>query len=117
MKVLKWIFIVLVALLAILIIIGFAMPKEVKVTTTEEIKLSPAKVFHFVMIIVLAVFGFFVNMNWIYYSGLTIATILLFLQHNIVNPNDERLMKIASYNLNQIISIIICLCGITDVWV
>ncbi len=76
-----------------------------------------AKVFHFVMIIVLAVFGFFVNMNWIYYSGLTIATILLFLQHNIVNPNDERLMKIASYNLNQIISIIICLCGITDVWV
>ncbi len=48
MKVLKWIFIVLIALLAILIIIGFAMPKEVKVTTTEEIKLSPAKVFHFV---------------------------------------------------------------------
>lgn len=48
MKVLKWIFIVLVALLAILIIIGFAMPKEVKVITTEEIKLPPAKVFHFV---------------------------------------------------------------------
>lgn len=48
MKVLKWIFIVLIALLAILIIIGFASPKEVKVTTTEEINLPPAKVFHFV---------------------------------------------------------------------
>lgn len=48
MKVLKWIFIVILALLAILIIIGFAMPKETKVTTTEEIALPPAKVFHFV---------------------------------------------------------------------
>jgi effector-binding domain-containing protein/uncharacterized protein YndB with AHSA1/START domain len=48
MKVLKWIFIVLLALLAILVIIGFSSPKEVKVTTTEEINLPPAKVFHFV---------------------------------------------------------------------
>lgn len=48
MKVLKWIFIVLLALLAILVIIGFASPKEMKVTTTEEINLPPAKVFHFV---------------------------------------------------------------------
>lgn len=48
MKVLKWIFIVLIALLAILVIIGFASPRELKVTTTEEINLPPAKVFHFV---------------------------------------------------------------------
>lgn len=48
MKILKWIFIVLLALLAIMVIIGFASPKEVKVTATEEINLPPAKVFHFV---------------------------------------------------------------------
>ncbi len=48
MKVLKWIFIVLIAMLAILIVIGFAMPKETKMTTSEEINLPPAKVFHFV---------------------------------------------------------------------
>ncbi|MDX9729379.1 MAG: SRPBCC family protein [Bacteroidales bacterium] len=48
MKVLKWIFIVLIALLAILVIIGFASPRELKVTTTAEINLPPAKVFHFV---------------------------------------------------------------------
>ncbi|HOC48972.1 MAG TPA: GyrI-like domain-containing protein [Bacteroidales bacterium] len=48
MKVLKWIFIVIIALFAILIVIGFAMPKETKMTTTEEINLPPAKVFHFV---------------------------------------------------------------------
>jgi effector-binding domain-containing protein/uncharacterized protein YndB with AHSA1/START domain len=48
MKVLKWIFIVILALLAIITIIGFAMPENTEVTTTEEISLPPAKVFHFV---------------------------------------------------------------------
>ncbi|MDM8002545.1 MAG: SRPBCC family protein, partial [Bacteroidota bacterium] len=48
MKVLKWIFIVVLALLAIVTVIGFAMPKDTKVTVTEEINLPPAKVFHFV---------------------------------------------------------------------
>ena len=76
-----------------------------------------AKVFHLVMIIALVVFGYIVEMGWIYFLGLAAATALLFLQHNIVNPKDKRLMKIASYNLNQIISIIICVCGIADVWV
>ena len=48
MKVLKWIFIVILALLAIVTVIGFAMPRYTKVTVTEEINLPPAKVFHFV---------------------------------------------------------------------
>jgi len=48
MKVLKWIFIVILALLAIVTVIGFAMPKDTKVTVTDEINLPPAKVFHFV---------------------------------------------------------------------
>lgn len=48
MKVLKWIFIVILALLAIVTVIGFAMPKDTKVTVNEEINLPPAKVFHFV---------------------------------------------------------------------
>ncbi len=48
MKVLKWIFIVILALLALITAVGFAMPKDTKVTVTEEINLPPAKVFHFV---------------------------------------------------------------------
>jgi uncharacterized protein YndB with AHSA1/START domain len=48
MKALKWILIVLLALLVLIVGIGFIMPKEVTVTTTEEINVPPAKVFHFV---------------------------------------------------------------------
>jgi effector-binding domain-containing protein len=48
MKVLKWIFIVILAMLAIITAIGFALPKDTKVTVSEEINLPPVKVFHFV---------------------------------------------------------------------
>jgi effector-binding domain-containing protein len=48
MKVLKWILIVVLALLVLLIAIGYTMPREVVVTTSEEISLPPQKVFHFV---------------------------------------------------------------------
>lgn len=48
MKVLKWILIVILVLVVLTAGIGFMMPKEVKVTVTEEISLPPYKVFHFV---------------------------------------------------------------------
>ncbi len=48
MKVLKWILIVILVLVVLTAGIGFMMPKEVKVTVTEEITLPPYKVFHFV---------------------------------------------------------------------
>ena len=48
MKVLKWVLIVILVLVVITAGIGFMMPKEVKVTVTEEIALPPYKVFHFV---------------------------------------------------------------------
>ncbi|MGB8357470.1 MAG: SRPBCC family protein [Bacteroidales bacterium] len=48
MKALKWILLVILVLLVIIIGIGYIMPKEVKVTTSEEINVPPAKVFHFV---------------------------------------------------------------------
>jgi len=48
MKALKWILIVILLLLVLIVGIGYIMPREVKVTTTEEINVPPAKVFHFV---------------------------------------------------------------------
>jgi effector-binding domain-containing protein/uncharacterized protein YndB with AHSA1/START domain len=48
MKAFKWIFIVIVVIILVIVGIGYIMPKDVSVTTTEEINLPPAKVFHFV---------------------------------------------------------------------
>lgn len=48
MKALKWVLIVILVLVVLTAGIGFMMPKEAKVTVTEEIALPPYKVFHFV---------------------------------------------------------------------
>ena len=48
MKALKWVLIVVLVLLVLIVGIGYIMPKEVTVTTSEEINVPPAKVFHFV---------------------------------------------------------------------
>ncbi len=48
MKALKWILLVILLLLVLIVGIGYMMPKEATVTTTEEINVPPATVFHFV---------------------------------------------------------------------
>lgn len=48
MKALKWLLLVILLLLVLVVGIGYLMPKEVTVTTSEEISVPPARVFHFV---------------------------------------------------------------------
>lgn len=48
MKVLKWILIVIVALVVLVVAVGYMLPREVVVTTSEKINQPPMKVFHFV---------------------------------------------------------------------
>jgi uncharacterized protein YndB with AHSA1/START domain len=48
MKTLKWILIVVVILVVIVAATGYMLPREVTVTTMEEINQPPGKVFHFV---------------------------------------------------------------------
>jgi effector-binding domain-containing protein len=48
MKALKWILIVLVLLIVLTVAIGYMLPREIVVTTSEKINLRPQKVFHFI---------------------------------------------------------------------
>ncbi len=48
MKTLKWILIVILLVLVLFVGIGYFLPKELEVTTSEEINVPPARVFHFV---------------------------------------------------------------------
>lgn len=49
-----------------------------------------------------------------YLVGIGIATLLLMTEHKIIKPSNRKLMKVASYNLNQVISIVILLCTLID---
>ncbi|MDO3411434.1 4-hydroxybenzoate octaprenyltransferase [Saccharibacillus sp. CPCC 101409] len=62
---------------------------------------------HTVMVLLLLFLFFFRGLGWIYLAGIVIAAFLLLLEHGIVKPHNRRLMQIASYNLNQVVSMLI----------
>ncbi|OWR27771.1 4-hydroxybenzoate octaprenyltransferase [Saccharibacillus sp. O23] len=62
---------------------------------------------HAVMVGLLLFLFVFRDLGWIYLVGIVLAAFLLMLEHGIVKPHNRRLMKIASYNLNQVVSMLI----------
>jgi 4-hydroxybenzoate polyprenyltransferase len=66
-----------------------------------------SSLFHFIMILLLISLYFIMPIGWIYLLGIFIGSILLVLEHYIVSPSNEKKMKIASYNINQIVSVLI----------
>ncbi|MGF7058210.1 UbiA-like polyprenyltransferase [Brassicibacter mesophilus] len=76
-----------------------------------------SSMFHLVMVLLLFSLYFIMNMGWIYLAGIFISAILLILEHYIVSPANEKKMKIASYNINQIVSMIIMLFSLLDTFV
>ncbi|WBW97109.1 UbiA-like polyprenyltransferase [Oceanirhabdus sp. W0125-5] len=66
-----------------------------------------SRLFHFMMILLLISLYFLMNRGWIYLVGIFISAILLGVEHYMVSPANEKKMKIASYNINQVVSVLI----------
>lgn len=65
-----------------------------------------AKLFHLSMIILLiSLFIIVPELSYIYLIGIFISSLLFLFEHKIVKPHNSVLMKLASYKLNQLISI------------
>lgn len=62
---------------------------------------------HIIMILLLISLYFITHRGFIYLLGIIISSVLLFLEHKLVSPSNEKKMKIASYNINQIVSVLI----------
>lgn len=62
---------------------------------------------HLVMVGLLLFLFFFRDLGALYLIGIGLAAFLLLLEHGIVKPHNRRLMQVASYNLNQVISLLI----------
>lgn len=72
---------------------------------------------HMIMILLLIALIPIRDLGWIYMLGIAVAVILLLTEHRIIKPNNRRLMKVASYNLNQVISMVILFCTLMDYFV
>lgn len=73
-----------------------------------------SKGLHFIMVMLLLFLYLWRDLGWMYLVGIGIATLLLMTEHKIIKPANRKLMKVASYNLNQVISMVILLCTLID---
>lgn len=74
-----------------------------------------AAVFHGLTLIFLLMVGILSSeLGAIYYIGLSIIGILFIIEHKMVSPENLSNVKLASYNINQIISLTFLICGVID---
>ncbi|KOA18095.1 4-hydroxybenzoate octaprenyltransferase [Clostridium homopropionicum DSM 5847] len=74
-----------------------------------------ATFFHAITIILLVFVGILSNqLGVIYYTGLAIISVLFIAEHKMVSPDNLSNVKIASYSINQLISISFLVCGVID---
>lgn len=74
-----------------------------------------AAFFHGITLILLFIIGILSSqLGIIYFIGLILITILFITEHKIVSPNNLSNVKVASYSINQVISIIFLIFGVID---
>lgn len=74
-----------------------------------------SRAFHVLALMFLIIVGILsTELGVIYYVGLIIISGLFILQHKLVSPENLKNVKIASYNINQVISIVFLICGVID---
>lgn len=80
--------------------------------------LTIAKVFHMLTMILLIGVGLVSEqLNQVYYIGLGLIGGLFIIEHKLVRPDNLTNVKIASYGVNQLISIAFLLFGVLDAWI
>lgn len=74
-----------------------------------------SRAFHVIALICLVIVGLLSNeLGTLYYIGLFIISILFIVQHSMVSEVNLKNVKVASYNVNQVISIVFLVFGLLD---
>lgn len=76
-----------------------------------------SRLFHAVALAILVYVYFIANMSWLYLIGLVIVAWLLYKEHTMVSPTNLTNVNIASYSINQLVSIVFLVFSIADIFI
>jgi 4-hydroxybenzoate polyprenyltransferase len=76
-----------------------------------------SRFFHLVMWLLLLLLYFTTILSTVYFTGVIVSGFLLVLEHYIVDPDHKNIMNLASYNINQIISMILLVAVVLDIFI
>lgn len=65
-----------------------------------------SSLFHIAAMVMLTYLYFYMNMGWLYLIGIGMVGFLLLVEHVMVTPHNLRNVRIASYSINQVVSVV-----------
>ncbi|MTI46264.1 UbiA-like polyprenyltransferase [Sporosalibacterium faouarense] len=75
-----------------------------------------SKLFHITTLVILLFIYFIANMSWLYLIGLGVVAWLLYKEHSMVSPTNLSNVNIASYSINQLVSIAFLIFSTADIF-
>lgn len=75
-----------------------------------------SRIFHILMVILLAYIYFLSNFGFVYLTGLAVISALLIYEHSLVKENDLTKLDIAFFNMNGYISVLFFIFTVIDVY-
>jgi 4-hydroxybenzoate polyprenyltransferase len=75
-----------------------------------------SRLFHVAAASILLFIYFIANMSWLYLIGLIIVMWLLYKEHTMVSPTNLTNVNIASYSINQLVSIVFLIFSVADIF-
>ncbi len=75
-----------------------------------------ARVLHFLMWLILMTLPLITSLGIIFWCGAVLSGVLLIVEHYMIDPNHRDKMNIASYHINQIISVLLLLVTVVDIF-
>ncbi len=75
-----------------------------------------SKLFHIVAVLFLILIFFVANMSWLYLIGVGFVAWLLYKEHTLVSPTNLTNVNIASYSINQLVSIVFLVFSTADIF-
>ena len=91
----------------------YSMPK--KMGLKNSLRLS--SILHFLMVIVLIIFMYFTNLGIIYFGGVCFVCVMLFYEHSLIKPHDLSKLNMAFFTVNGLISILLMIVTLVDVFI
>ncbi len=89
----------------------YSIPKKMGIKNS----LILSSVLHFLMVIVLFLFMYFAKLNFVYFGGVCIVSIMLVYEHSLIKPHDLSKISLAFFTVNGIISMILMVATLVDV--
>lgn len=91
----------------------YSIPK--KMGLKNSLRLS--SILHFLMILTLIIFMYFTNLGIIYFGGVCFVCIMLFYEHSLIKPHDLSKVNMAFFTVNGLISILLMIVTLVDVFI